>query len=235
MVRPNLSNQLVRQIMDLIRRERLQPGDRLPTVKHLAERFSVATPTLREALRHLQTTGVVEVRHGSGIYVRSAEERVVLANPSLGRPEASTILGVLEARLLIEPHLAGLAAQKADDARITELDESLREAERRLDDGVETLHRMNVRFHCAVAGSSGNPILAQTIQSLVDLYSPERLSVTSLYQDRLRHHQEHREILAAIKDRAPARAQALMRRHILGAKSIVELCVLRSRAEESGV
>src|SRR5215217_702752 len=79
--RPNLSVYLSQQILNLIRDRHLKPGDRLPSAKDLAAQFSVATPTMREALRRLQATGIVDIRHGSGIYVRRDRERMMLSNP----------------------------------------------------------------------------------------------------------------------------------------------------------
>src|ERR1700736_4319034 len=83
--RPNaplsLSEHLGQLVLALIRDDAMEPGDRLPSVKDLAERFSVATPTMREALRLLQMAGTLDIRHGSGIYVRHAGSRLMLTNP----------------------------------------------------------------------------------------------------------------------------------------------------------
>jgi GntR family transcriptional repressor for pyruvate dehydrogenase complex len=100
-----------------VRSQSLAVGDRLPSVRALATSFGVAPPTIREALRRLQALGVIAIRHGSGAYVRDPHPRVVLANPELGRLDGRTILDLLDARLLIEPRLAELAAvdRTADD------------------------------------------------------------------------------------------------------------------------
>ena len=74
----SLSGQLAQQVMALIQKDSLEPGDRLPSVKELSERFSVATPTMREALRMLQMAGNLDIRHGSGIYVRHPGSRLML-------------------------------------------------------------------------------------------------------------------------------------------------------------
>ena len=113
--RPNLSAYLAQQVLALIRDRNLGPGDRLPSAKALADQFQVATPTIREALRRLQATGVVDIRHGSGIYVRRERERLMLSNPGYGALEHHTVLQLLDARILIEPHLAELAALHGGD------------------------------------------------------------------------------------------------------------------------
>jgi GntR family transcriptional repressor for pyruvate dehydrogenase complex len=222
-LRAGLSEYLSQQILQLIRDESLQRGDRLPSVKSLAASFSVAAPTVREALRRLQANGVVEIRHGSGVYLRNGQERVLLANPNRGEIEGQTIQCLLDARLLLEPRLAELTAQYADEASISELEQCLDKAEGYLtgnDD--EKLHRANMRFHQAIANFSGNFILAQIIESLIELYSFEQLAIISFYNDRPRDHEEHLEILAAIRDKDAKAAHDLMHRHILDVKAVVE-------------
>ncbi len=221
-LRAGLSGYLSQRILSLIQEEELRPGDRLPSVKSLAERFSVAAPTLREALRRLQAGGVIEMRHGSGIYVRNGHERIVLANPGRGEIEVSTIVHLLDARLLIEPRLAELTAQAADEAKIAELERILDEAEQCLTGNDEMLHRTNMSFHAAVAKFAGNFLLAQIIESLIELYSFEQLAIMSFYDDRLGDHSEHRAILSAIRAKDAGRARELMRRHLQGVKTVVE-------------
>jgi GntR family transcriptional repressor for pyruvate dehydrogenase complex len=221
-LRAGLSGYLSQRILRLIQEEELCSGDRLPSVKSLAERFSVAAPTLREALRRLQASGVIEMRHGSGIYVRNGHERIVLANPSRGEIEVSTIIYLLDARLLIEPRLAELTAQAADETKIAELERILDEAKQCLIGNDEMLHHANMSFHAAVAKFAGNFVLAQIIESLIELYSFEQLAIMSFYDDRLGDHSEHRAILAAIRAKDAGRARELMRRHLQGVKTVVE-------------
>src|SRR5688500_6525577 len=100
---------LAQQISALIQRDGLRPGERLPSVRALAAQLGVAVPTLREGLRRLEAQGVVELRHGAGLFVRATQPRVMVANPGLGGIDAQTVLDLLDTRLLIEPHLAELA------------------------------------------------------------------------------------------------------------------------------
>jgi GntR family transcriptional regulator, transcriptional repressor for pyruvate dehydrogenase complex len=78
-------------------------------------------------------------------------------------------------------------------------------------------------FHRAIADFSGSFVLAQIIESLMELYSYEQLAIISLYNDRSGDHGEHQAILAAIRARKPAHARKLMHRHIANVKSIVEV------------
>jgi GntR family transcriptional regulator, transcriptional repressor for pyruvate dehydrogenase complex len=220
-LRPSGSDLLTEQIVQLIERDGLRPGDRLPTVQALAGRFAVAAPTMREALRRLQAVGVVELRHGSGVYVRHVGRRVVLPNPFPGRLEIETILDLLDARVLIEPHLAGLAAH-ADEAAIAELAELLERAGKLLEGSHDKpLSVANLGFHRGVARCSGNAVLGQVIDSLLDLYEPEQMEILRLYADRVHDHEEHVAILQAIQAHDPALASERMQRHLEGVRTVV--------------
>jgi GntR family transcriptional repressor for pyruvate dehydrogenase complex len=205
----------------LIRRRGLRAGARLPAVRQLAEELSVTIPTLRESLRRLQAIGMVDIRHGSGIYVRTDEPRVLLANPYPGALEARTILELLDARILIEPWLASLAAQHADESALEELESILDRAGDSLDDD-DALHGHNVEFHTGIARLSGNVILAQVIESMLELHGPEQLAVLRLYNDRRRDLGEHQEIRAALARRDASGAAEVMRRHLTGVRVVME-------------
>jgi GntR family transcriptional regulator, transcriptional repressor for pyruvate dehydrogenase complex len=227
--RPTGSDLLTEQIVTMIERDGLGPGDRLPTVQALATRFAVAAPTMREALRRLQAVGVVDMRHGSGVYVRQAGHRVVLPNPYPGRLKRETILDLLDARLLIEPHLASLAAH-ADDAAIAELAELIDRAGKLLEGSHDgPLSVANLGFHRGVARCSGNAVLGQVIDTLLDLYQPEQMEILRLYADRVHDHEEHAAILQAIQAHDPALASERMQRHLEGVRTVVA-----ARASPSG-
>src|SRR5205814_2972968 len=165
------------QVLALIEREALARGDRLPSVQALARQLSVAAPTVRESLRQLQALGVIELRHGSGVYVRDAQRRVLLANPYPGQLEARTILDLLEARLLIEPHLTALTAVLASDEELAELGVGLEGAHDMLEGPDELLHGLNMSFHRGVARLSRSSVLSQAIESIVDVYAAEQMVI----------------------------------------------------------
>lgn len=232
--RPTGSDLLTEQIVELIERERLAPGSRLPTMQALAAHFSVASPTIREALRRLQAVGVVEIRHGSGVYVRHGERRVVLPNPYPGPLNGGTILDLLDARLLIEPHLAGVAAG-ADDRAIAELADIIERAGQLLEgEGDDELSRTNLAFHRGVARCGGNVVLAQVIDSLLDVYEAEQKEILRLYGDRAHDHAEHKEILQAIQAHDARLASERMARHLEDVKTVVGARVQRGAASTDG-
>ncbi len=231
--RIGLVESVAQQILALIDRERLQPGDRLPSTRMLAHRFQVATPTIREVLRRLQATGVVDIRHGSGIYVRKGHLRMMLANPNVSTLDPRVTIDLLNARLLVEPQLAELAAKIGDENEIAALQAILTEAEQYLVGNDQMLHTINMSFHLAIAHCTRNVALAQIMESLIELYSFEQFAVISLFNARFSDHEEHKAICAAIRERAPERARSLMEEHIIHVTSVVE-ARLRKRMEDEG-
>ncbi len=218
-LRSSLSDALLARIVDLIRGEGLGPGDRLPAARVLAQRFAVATPTMREALRRLQATGAIDIRHGSGMYVNAALDRVVMANPNVPRLDGGQLVQLLDARLLVEPKLAELAARNGSAGSLADLREALATAEGclpgagRAGDDVR-LHEANMAFHRAVAAASGHRILHEVLDSLLSVHAGEQREILQLFDDRSRDHVEHRAVLAAIEAGQPSRASQLMRRHL---------------------
>jgi GntR family transcriptional repressor for pyruvate dehydrogenase complex len=223
--RPNLSAYLSQQVINLIRDRQLKPGDRLPSARDLANQFSVATPTIREALRRLQATGIVDIRHGSGIYVKRESDRMMLSNPTYGALETQTIMQVLDARLLIEPHLAQLAATRATNRDVAELRELLSRAEQALEKPDDGYIRANHALHAGIARASGNIVLSHVVESLLEMYSTELHLVdpnSTLAEIRARDHRNHQLVIEAIAAADGPAAYEAMVQHLEIARSSIE-------------
>ena len=110
--------QVADQILALVARQGLGPGARLPSERDLAEQLSVSRPSLREALIALEVEGRVEIRMGSGIYVRTG----AAAAPEL---EVEGPMELLSARCIIESAIAEEAARHVTPAVIARLDDHL--------------------------------------------------------------------------------------------------------------
>jgi GntR family transcriptional repressor for pyruvate dehydrogenase complex len=218
--RRRLLDEVTERILAHIRDEGLRPGDRLPSNRALSERFLVATPTLREALRRLEATGAVELRHGSGVYVRADLARMIMVNPNRLRLDRDAILDLLEARELIEPHIAEAAARNATDAQLDELAASLDAAGAALAED-SALHTANMNFHRILARLAGNGALAQVLDSLIELHDEEQRHILALYGDRDHDHQAHRAILTAVRGRHPRKARRLMTEHLRDVREVV--------------
>lgn len=213
------SDWLAEELVELIRGQSLQPGQRLPPVSVLAERYQVAPPTAREALRRLQALGLIDMRHGSGIYVLGDPDRFIMANPYPGQLKARVVLDLLDARLLIEPYLASLAASRVREDPPEDVEAVMVQAlappsrEHLATGGVLSQEHLNLAVHRAVASLSGNMVLAQTVESVLDFYAAEHVLVKSL-ADPVSDRREHEAVVAAVLQAKPDLAAKRMRRHL---------------------
>ncbi|MFP5070487.1 FadR/GntR family transcriptional regulator [Pseudonocardia nantongensis] len=212
-----LSERLADDIMGIIRSEGLTPGDQLASSRDLAKRFEVTTPTVREALRRLEATGAVEFRHGSGTYVAPGADRRLLANPHRPAGTREGALELVEARLVLEPPIAAAAARTRDASGLRMLENSVSNA----------LHpprgdlRPAVHFHVALAATSGNTLLRETVEALLHVRARQQIEIRHRYDDRERDHEEHVALLAAVRDGDPDRAAELTVAHLESIRTAV--------------
>ncbi|GHJ35684.1 FadR/GntR family transcriptional regulator [Streptomyces sp. TS71-3] len=206
----SLSERLADDIVEIIHTQGLAPGDALASSRELARRFDVTTPTVREALRRLEATGVVEFRHGSGTYVGPGVERRLLANPHQPRGTRRSVLELVETRLVIEPAVAAMAARVRVPEGLALLESAASNA---LYPPEESL-RQSVHFHVALAATSGNALLRETVEALLDVRAREQVEIRHRYNDRARDHNEHIRILRAVHEGDAAQAERLTREHL---------------------
>lgn len=219
--RSNLTVAVSQEIARIVRENGLGPGDRLPTVKELAETCGVAVPTVREAIRRLEALGTLEVRHGAGIFVRSGHPRLMMVHPDLDAIDGQVILDLLQSRLLIEPYLAEQAAQSPKGEAAAQLGELLRQAEGYLGTDDVQLRRVNMAFHAGIARCSGNVVLMQVMEMLIDLYSSEQSLMLTLADQREQDHREHVAIFDAIQKGDAEGARILMADHLTYTKDLM--------------
>ena len=156
----------VDQIVEAIRTGTLQIGDRLPSERVLAEQMRISRPTLREALRVLVENDVIEVRRGSSggtLIVSDVIPPALVADPSV--PGVNEMAGVLEARRLLEPRVAQLAALYATNDDF----DAIREATALLEQFGGDVHRrfqLDTRFHMAVARATRNETVVEFMRGL---------------------------------------------------------------------
>lgn len=196
--RPHLSSDLSSAVVRLVEEQGLREGDALQPLRALAARFSVAVPTMREALRRLEGLGIVELRHGSGIYVGPNAGRRVLANPVAGRADVPALLELLQARAAIEPSIARMAAQVRDPRGLAWLQECVAAASRQIRDEQPGLWRSNIDLHRAIATTSGNAILAELLDSLVLVHADDQRAILELHGGIAEDFAEHEELVRLI-------------------------------------
>lgn len=211
--------------MDIVAERALGVGDQIEGVRALAERFGVAVPTMREALRRLEGLGIVELRHGSGIYVGQNAGKRVLANPVLPSFDLDQLVELLVARRALEPQIARIAARERAPEGLAWLDKVLEAAREQLERGDEVLWRTNLDIHRAIAATTGNAILAEVVDSVVLLHAEHQRAILALHGDAGEDYDEHVQIRARIVAGDAEGAERLVDAHL---GSVIE--VIRARA-----
>jgi GntR family transcriptional regulator, transcriptional repressor for pyruvate dehydrogenase complex len=218
--RNKVYEEVARQIERLIL-NKLQPGDKLPSERELAETLGVSRGSIRDAIRSLELLGLVEPRQGAGTIVREVTADALvnpLANMLVRQREH--VAELLDFRKMLEPPLAGRAAMHASPDEISEMEEILRRQEAKLSKG-EVAIGEDSDFHYSVALASGNGVVLKLLDVLMDLLRETRersLQVAGRPQKSLAG---HKRILAAIKRGDAEAAKAAMRRHIEDVEEIV--------------
>ena len=203
----------------------LTSGDRLPSERELCRRFSASRVAVREALRALELRGLLEVRQGSagGHFVRAMDTSVVARDfQTLLRLGRLTAAQLTEARLMIEPEVARLAADRATDLDIKELRLVLDERFAVVATGRDP-RDLDLDFHRRLALTARNPVHAIAIHALMDLES-EMVAPRGLLAevDRAEVEAAHHALLEALEARDGARAREIMRTHIADVQRRVE-------------
>jgi GntR family transcriptional repressor for pyruvate dehydrogenase complex len=202
------------QVAGLIARGEFPPGSRLPTERELAQLLGVSRPSVREGLIALEVEGLVDVRVGSGIYVRRA--RGGAATPDI-LGDSPGPFELIRARRAIEGEVAEIAARHARDGDIAGIGEAVRlmKSDIHGGDAYETGDRL---FHVRIAEATRNTVLASVVSMMWDLReSPVyaglmRHAVTDAVRER--SIADHERILKALAARDPAAAKAAMQKHL---------------------
>lgn len=212
--RSRVYEEVARQIQRLIADGKLQPGDRLPPERELAETFQVSRSSLRDAIRTLELMGMVEARQGEGTVVRdlTPDSLVVPLSTVLVR-KRELVAELLDVRRMIEPGLAARAARHATAEEIAELEEILDRQEARVRRGEPAIEE-DSQFHYAIARAARNGVVLKVLDVLMDLLRDSRARSLQVRGRLERSYGGHRRILRAIQRHDAAAAEAAVRRHL---------------------
>ena len=196
----------------------LKAGEKLPPERELAVKYGVSRTSIREALRLLELSDFVEIRHGDGTFIKTNEQQIIqqqLTSVAL-KTDQTTLYEMLELRLILESQCAALAALRATGQDIEKIARTL-EAMKNTDDE-EIGIQADLDFHMAIAEAANNSVLAQLISSFashmrstIEVTRKHRLSSKKNYARTL---EEHRAIFIAISRGESDRAKGLMEDHI---------------------
>jgi GntR family transcriptional repressor for pyruvate dehydrogenase complex len=201
------------RMLEHLRDGSLQPGDALPSQHELARQLSVSRPVLREAMQGLASVGVIEIRPGSGCYVRESD-RVVDPETVFAAFTHESVLELLEARMVVEVELAVLAAQRADADDLARMERTLERLKRTIARGKPT-SQVTADFHQALNRAAHNHVLYRMSQLLCQPQIAQGIRVERALPDiAAQEYDSHRILYDAVLRRDPAAARRLMREHL---------------------
>jgi GntR family transcriptional repressor for pyruvate dehydrogenase complex len=219
--RDALPDQIAARLIALITERQLKPGDRLPPERELAASMGVSRSSLREALRALAMLGVAEMRQGDGTYLTALEPEQLLRPVGLVLSLSDAGLAELfEARKLVEPGLAALAAQRIDIAAAEELVRCAEASPEALEDA-EAFMWNDIELHALIARAADNAVLSRLLDSVASMGLASRRRTGRLAKVRAQSAQDHVEIAAAIAAGDAEEARAAMLRHLENVESAV--------------
>ncbi len=216
--------QIVAQVQQAIREGRYPRGSKLPTERELAESFGVSRSVVREAIKVLAASGLVESRQGSGIFVRNDPIPTITRAFTLSvSPNAESIERLFEFRGVLEVEAARLAATRRTDDDLESLKSAIAIVDATTDgDDWKRFGDSDTSFHLAVAAASGNPYLAVAVATARDMQS----DVVQLFADRAGQMQialdHHQAILQAIEAGSADLAATSMAIHIRYTLDVVQ-------------
>lgn len=208
-----LSEKIAEDIRRLIIENTYKPGEKLPNETELTQQLHVSRSTIREAIKILISLNILEIRRGNGTFVC---ENPGITNDPLGiafMNKKDLLYYHFETRLIIEPEITALAAQRATDENIKKLEEAAAKVEKDIIEDRD--HSQNdIIFHNIISLSSHNPIIQRVgpiINESIIAGTLKSRSIPKSIGETIKH---HNNILKAIKDKNPELARMRMKEHI---------------------
>jgi GntR family transcriptional repressor for pyruvate dehydrogenase complex len=219
--RDALPDQIATRLIDLITERQLKAGDRLPPERDLAATMGVSRSSLREALRALAMLGVAEMRQGDGTYLTALQPATLMRPVGLVLALSDSGLEELfEARKLVEPGLAALAATRIDDEEAAELCRLAESSPASLEEP-EAFMWADIELHARIARAASNAVLERLLDSIAGMGIASRRRTGRLAPVREQSARDHREIAAAIAAHDADAAHAAMLRHLVNVERAV--------------
>jgi GntR family transcriptional repressor for pyruvate dehydrogenase complex len=212
------TEQVVARVYELIKRQDLKPGERLPPERELSKQLGISRPSLRAALSSLISMGVLQSRQGAGTFIVDGPPALD-SEPLrlLAQLHGFSFEHMFETRLVLEVGAAGLAAERATGEQLATMSEQIADMFASLKDPQQFLVH-DVAFHRAVAAASGNPTLATLVEMVSAILYERRRETIERAHDFNEALELHRRVYRAIRARKPDEAREAMREHIVRAQ-----------------
>lgn len=205
---------IAQQIKQLIISKTLSPGDMLPSEPKLCKAFGAGRSTVREAVKILKAENIIEIKQGVGTFIVNTPG---VSKDPLGvtfMDKRLALLNLMETRLLIEPNIAALAAQRADSDNIKTIEDIVVKTDEILKTNQNHIE-IDISFHNAVAEATHNDVLSRIIPIInesIKLGYEETRDILGSFEKATMY---HREVFEAIKKRDSDAARKAMKKHIM--------------------
>jgi GntR family transcriptional repressor for pyruvate dehydrogenase complex len=213
---------VAKRLLDHFMSGDIEPGTRLPPERQLAASLGIGRSAVREALAALEILGIVDVRPGSGTYLRGSASELLPETLNwglmLGAPRTSELIAV---RGQLEVFAASLAAGTITAAQLREVGRQVEIMRESIDDRSRFIEA-DLKFHLQIARATGNQVLLDLLQSIRSLLRVWVERGLQTREDAERALEEHAAVYEALLTRDPAVVETAMRDHMTTAAARLE-------------
>ncbi|MFH2114018.1 MAG: FadR/GntR family transcriptional regulator [Spirochaetota bacterium] len=222
-VKKRLSDQVFQELKQMIVEKGFTPGDKFHSENELTKALDVSRSSIREAIRLLEVSGIVTVRHGKGIYIADPNKEKNQGFSDWLKENQNSLAEHFEIRMIIDPKAAGYAAAKADLSDIQKLEAICEEfKELAISGDPAEMIKIDEQFHLQLAKSTKNRTLYMIMKTMTQslpegwissLHVPGRIAKTVV---------EHCGIVDAIRNRDSGLAELRMEMHLRNALADID-------------
>ena len=213
-----ISERIARQIKDTILSGAMKSGDRLPPERELVEHFQASRISIQEALKSLETSGLLAIKPGSGVFVAEVNSKPISESlSSILRIQKTSINELTEARIILEPSVARLATERMTPEELLKLEQNVEETLMVLKSD-SPAREQNIRFHSLIAEATNNPVITSTMNPIFDVLKEMNLEIKGNFPMRMELSRDaleyHKKILKAFREKNSHKIYDLMLKHI---------------------
>jgi GntR family transcriptional repressor for pyruvate dehydrogenase complex len=211
----------------------MKPGDRLPPERELVDHFQASRISVREALKSLETSGLLMIKPGSGLFVAEVNSKPMSESlSSILRIQKASINNITEARTILEPSIAKLASERITQEDLAKLEQNIHEALKIVKSNTPS-PAQNIEFHSLIAAATQNQVITLTMKTLLDVVKEMTLEITNNLQKRTEISGQavayHKKILKALREKNSQRVYELMLKHIMQIQDGLKIVTSRSK------
>jgi GntR family transcriptional regulator, transcriptional repressor for pyruvate dehydrogenase complex len=213
-----LSERVIDAIREMIVEDNFKPGDKFYSENELTKKLEVSRSSIREAVRILEATGLVTVKHGKGIFISNSMKQEMEAFSNWLKNNETALIEHFEVRLIIDPKAAAASARNADQFEIEKMEEVCNDFYLKTrENNIAGLIKCDEEFHRLLAKSTKNKTLYFVMKTMTNSLSEGWISSLHVPGRTEKTVGEHKDILDAIKQGDPDRAEQAMVVHLKNA------------------